>query len=195
MPDDPGAFPLRVAEEHVDAQAIRIARQLRHSRRRSVGLLPASDDVVVWPAALQLGMALQQVTADRVALVDTEQRWPEIEALFDGVMPANEHAFMSLQPLSAWLMLASPHRPAPEGAKVQLLQVMLQEIDAASPPFAHVVLDLTGFYERKGEFLAAMDSSDGILVVARAGSTVETSLLALDREVPPTLNLGVLLVQ
>jgi len=195
VPDDPGAFPLRVAEEQVDAQAIRIARQLRHSRRRSVGLLPASTEVVVWPAALQLGMALQQVTADRIALVDTEQRWPEIETEFDGVMPANEHAFMNLTPLSAWLMLASPHRPAPEGAKVQLLQVMLQEIDASSPPFAHVVLDLTGFYERKGEFLAAMDSSDGILVVARAGSTVETSLLALEREVPPTLNLGVLLVE
>jgi hypothetical protein len=48
---DTPSFPLEAAAEHLDAQAIRIARQLRHSRRRIVGLMPASGDVVLWPLA------------------------------------------------------------------------------------------------------------------------------------------------
>src|SRR4051794_6944834 len=52
-----------------------IARVLRRERLPVLGFCPASDDVAVLPAAVQVGVAIGEQVGAPVALIDINARW------------------------------------------------------------------------------------------------------------------------
>ncbi len=180
-----------VGEDHpeIRAECIRIARRLRHSGCKIIGLLPSSSDIGVPAIGVQLGLALAEVSGGTVAFVDANIRWPAISELAGGERAADETAFTTRW-LRGSLALLTPPRAGDAGAGVPHLAGVIRE---GAELFAQVLVDLTGF-KKLGEHLAAIDMVDGVLVVARAGRTRETELLALAHELPRARNLGVLLL-
>src|SRR4051812_47399831 len=65
-------------------ESIRVARRLKHAGRKIIGLLPSSNDIGVPGIAVQLGLALAEVTGGTVAFVDANLRWPAISELAVG---------------------------------------------------------------------------------------------------------------
>jgi hypothetical protein len=59
--------------------------------------------------------------------------------------------------------------------------------------FAHLIIDLTGYAEL-GDHLDAIETVDGIVLVARAGLTKESHLLRMSAQLPAERTLGVLIV-
>jgi hypothetical protein len=163
-------------------------------------VLPASSDVVAWPLVLELGLALAHISGLRVGALDVEHRWPELVPAIDASTPvpplpigADLDPFaMSL--LTPSLVLLTPKEAVPQGAKVQMLALMLASLSGEAS-FRHVLVDLTGFEERIGEFLGALDLVDGVITLGRAAITREQDLVRVQRELPDDKNLGVLLVQ
>jgi hypothetical protein len=180
--DGPGGARIR-------AECIRIARRLFHSQRKVIGLLPASDDIGVSSVAVQLGLALAEVSGATVAFVDANVRWPAISELAGGVEPDAGSGFATRW-LRGSLALLTPPRAGDAGAGVPHLARVLRE---GSELFAQVLVDLTGF-KRLGEHLAAIEMVDAVAVIARAAHTTERTLLRLAHELPPAKNLGVLLL-
>lgn len=182
------------ALERLDADAIRLARQLRHAGRRCVGLLPAGETTVVWPVALQLGLALERVTGEPVAVVDADLSWPELEAGAGAATPGEDGLSWSQRLVGALDLFAPMERPPP-GARSHQLVLLLGRIAAAPSGYTHVIVDLTCFRERPGEFLAMLEVVEGVVIVARAGATRAREVTALEGSMPRTLDLGVLLVR
>ena len=192
----------------VRAECIRVARRVQHAGRKIVGLLPSSAEIGVPAIAVQLGLALAEVTGGTVAFVDANLRWPAIsdlarEADSDGAGAPTEvgggegpvdGAPVSEAFATRWLRgslaLLTPPRAGEAGAGVPQLARIIRD---GSELFAHVLVDLTGF-KNLGEHLAAIEMMDGVLVVSRAGSTREDELLRLNHELPPRQLLGVLLL-
>src|SRR3954470_22375021 len=73
-------------EEHAEVrdECIRIARRLRVSGKKILGLLPAGNDVAVPPIGVQLGLAMAEVSGATVAFVDANLRWPAISEIAGG---------------------------------------------------------------------------------------------------------------
>jgi hypothetical protein len=197
-PDDDGArlesIGIRVVvdEQHpeIRAECIRIARRLRHSGCKIIGLLPASSDIGVPPIAVQLGLALAEVSGATIAFVDANLRWPAISEIADDEPPVDDAAAFATRWLRGSLALLTPPRAGDAGAGVPHLARVIRE---GSELFAQVLVDLTGF-KKLGEHLAAIEMVDGVLVIGRAGRTREDELLRLNHELPRARNLGVLLL-
>ncbi len=181
-------LPVVPADEAVAlrAECIRVARRLRHSGGRIIGLLPAAQDVAIPPLGVYLGLALGEVTGATVAFVDANVRWP---AVVMAGAPPERGAFNTVW-LRDSMALLSPPRPSAAGAGVPQLRALLGE---GAELFGHVLVDLTGF-GRLGEHLAAVDLCDGVVVVARSGEVRMDQLRAITDELPARSRLGVLLI-
>jgi hypothetical protein len=184
------AAGLRVVmdEEHAEVrdECIRIARRLRVSGHKILGLLPAASDVAVPPIGVQLGLALAEVSGATVAFVDANLRWPAISAI---VGETDDHEAFATKWLRGTLALLTPPRAGAAGAGLPQLARLIQH---STELFAHALVDLTGF-RKIGEHLAAIEMCDAVVVIARAGVTDELALLRIREELTKQL-MGVVLL-
>jgi hypothetical protein len=186
------ALGIRINDRDLDAlraDVIPVARRIVRAGKKIVGLLPASADIGVTAVGVQLGLALIEVAHTTIAYVDANVRWPAISQIAVGKRPDDDESMFATRWLRGSLALLTPPRVGEAGAGVpQLARVIQHSLEL----FAHIVVDLTGF-KKLGEHLAAIEMMDAVVVVARAGRTREDELLKLNHELPPHLNLGVLL--
>jgi hypothetical protein len=179
--DDPG----------VRAECARVARHLLTSGTRVVGLLPATRDTAVPPLAVQLGLALVELSGATVAVVDANVHWPALSRLVElAPLRADDEAFFATRWLRNSLALLTPPEAGEAGAGVPELARLVEH---GRDLFAFMIADLTGF-DLLGEHLGAMDLMQGVLLVAPAGQIKESVLLRMIQEVPTNRRLGVLLV-
>ena len=173
----------------VRADCVGVARRVKETGRRIIGLLPASADIGVTAVGVQLGLALVDIANTTAAYVDANVRWPAIARLAVGTSATDDESMFATRWLRGQLALLVPPHVGEAGVGVpQLARVIQHSIEL----FSHVIIDLTGF-KMLGEHLAAIEMMDGVILVARAGRTTENELLRLNHEMPRHLNLGVLL--
>lgn len=177
----------RLAAKEIDVDAARVARLLKHSARTRIGLLPVNRRANLPSFALELAAALGAITQRMILVVDPEQASGfiaprETEALYFACSPI---------PYAAVLC---PTTRAPMGARFEMVRVMLQLIDQDSDTFGHALVDLSGCVW-PGELLGAMRYVDGIVLVGSAGTTKESQILDLHRQIPSDLNLGLVLTE
>lgn len=167
----------------------RIAGLVARLGVRSVGLVPASDDVGVPVVAVRLAHALAEIGGGVAGVLDAQGTWlpPEPAAGDAGTSAAAPRV---VQTKVAPHVLLFTHRPVPGGEAQKELRAVLTG-DAGSCPW--LVCDLTGL-ERSGEHLEAMAMLDAVAVVARAGLTTSLQLATRMRDVPAAKNLGVVLI-
>ncbi|MCE9575111.1 MAG: hypothetical protein K8W52_18310 [Deltaproteobacteria bacterium] len=189
-PDDEllASIGLSVDDPAVRAEATRIARRLRASGARAIGFVPADDVVAVPPIAIQLGLALCDLTGATIAVVDANVRYPGLSGLADDDGETDESVFATRW-LRGSLALLTPPRVERAGEVVpRLARLLLESADL----FAHILVDLTGF-DLIGDHASAAACMDGVVVVGRAHVTREYHLQDLRRLLPENRFLGVLL--
>lgn len=164
----------------------RIAGILRRERLGAVGLCPASDEVAVLPAAVQIGAALAEGTGTPVALLDINVRW--------SAMPPAAEAQGAGPLRTRWIAgdrLALLSLPPEASIGVGLME-MARLLRSGRSMFEQVLVDMTGL-DRLGEHLAAAALCDALIFVARAGVTRERELLDLSKAFSAHRVLGVVL--
>jgi len=182
------AIGLTVDDPAVRTEATRIARRIHASGARAIGFVPADDAVAVPPIAIQLGLALCDLTGATIAVVDANVRSPGLSGLAD-IGDLEEGSVFATRWLRGSLALLTPPRVERAGEVVpRLARLLLEGADL----FAHVLVDLTGF-DLLGEHGSAAACMDGVIVVGRAHVTREAQLLDLRRLMPRSRFLGVLL--
>jgi hypothetical protein len=181
-------IPLAVGRDRpeVAAECARLARLLRQGARRTVGLVPASDNVAVPAVALELGRALAETSGSPVGVVDAHGSWPGARSLA-GAAPTGA-ALFAVSWLVETLALLTPRTFDTGG----MLPKLIAAIQDEASDFGHLVVDLTGF-DHLGEHLSAMAALDGIIVVARSGTTLWTQLERWMQQIPSGKDLGILL--
>lgn len=167
------------------AELLRVARRIRESQYRRIGLLPASKRVAVPAVAVQLSVVLAQVSLGSVAFVDANTRWPSL----GGAVATDRTRHIARIALHEQVVAFARAGPPTDRIDMAWLYDVLG-VDTRG--FAYVFVDLSGF-PRMGEHVDAFDVLDGVLVVARAGDTTEGQLLARHDDVPKSKRLGVLL--
>jgi hypothetical protein len=174
----------------VQAACVRIARQIHRDNLRVVGFVPSDDAVAVPPVLVHLGLALCNITAGTVAVVDANVRYPGLAQVSRGLTADSEGSVFTTRWLRGSLALLSPPRVERAGEVVpQLARVLLEGADL----FGHVLVDLTGF-ELLGEHASAAACMDSVAIVSRAHHTREQELLELAKLMPQNRFMGVLLV-
>lgn len=188
--DAPADAGLRALAPNAPARAecMRIARRLRAARNKVIGFIPARDDVAVPPIAVQLGLALIELTGTTVAFVDANVRHPALSEL--AASEAETSSVYSTRWLDEHLAVLTPRHAEEPGRAVPALARLL--IDGADL-FEYVLVDLTGL-ELFGEHASAAACCDGVILVGRARSTREGDVLRLMGEMPVSRFSGVLLV-
>jgi hypothetical protein len=186
---------IHVANDHADpgvrAECSRIARQILHARRRVIGLVPATADTAIPPVAVQLGLALVELSGTTVAVVDANVHWPALSRIVaEAPRREDDEAFFATRWLRGSLALLTPPQAGEAGAGLVELERAMQH---GRELFAIMLADLTGF-DLLGEHLAAMHLVEGVIVVAQAGRIKERDLVRWHEEVPPDRRLGVLLI-
>jgi hypothetical protein len=171
----------------VRTESARLAGVLQHRRCRVVGLMPAADNVAVPAVALQLGVALAEVTGSPVGIVDADGSWPGARAL--GVDRHQDDSLFAANWIVDNLALLTP-RSFDTSTMLPKLHTALH---AEAQVFNHLLVDMTGF-DHLGEHLAAMDLVDGVVLLARAVRTRLEDLARWTRDIPEERHLGVLLV-
>jgi len=167
------------------AELLRVARRIRESQQRRIGLLPASKRVAVPAVAIQLSVVLAQVCLGSIAFVDANTRWPSL-----GVAVATVQR-RDLARIALHENVVAFARAGPPTDRIDMAW-LYAVLDEDTRGFAHVFVDLSGF-PRMGEHVDAFDVLDGVLVVARSGDTTEGELVARHGDVPKSKRLGVLL--
>ncbi len=174
----------------VRAECTRIARRLNLGGTKIIGLVPADDRVAVPPIAIQVGLALCDLTGAPIAVVDANVRYPGLSTLATGATADDDRSVYSTRWLRGSLALLTPPRAERAGEIVpQLARLLLDGVEL----FSHVLCDLTGL-ELLGEHASAAACMDSVIMVARAHTTRDAQLLALRRLMPADRFLGVLLV-
>lgn len=187
------------AEPEVAAACLSIARRLQRSGRAAIGLWPCGGAVAIPPLALHLGDALVRLTRAHVAVIDANVRYPAFVAGAASAPPAAAAPGEATTEapraifIERWVgpslaLLIPPHAGEP-GAGVRQLQLLL---NAQWRSFSYLLVDLSGF-DRFGDHLNAAALLDGVVLVARAGRSSEAELIRMRDELPPHLNLGVVL--
>jgi hypothetical protein len=184
MVADADARPDGLEPVPVDVDCARLARMLKHSSRRRVGLVPASKGTPVLAFMLELSMALNALTQTLVLMLDPER------SLVPQGTP--EGAFVYARSMAPGVVALAPFAVAPPGAKVENIRILYQFAGKRDDSFGHVLVDLTGC-ARPGELAGAIDLVDGIIVIGRAGKTTSGELQKMVRRLPDELSLGVLL--
>ena len=189
----------------IDLACARLARELRDSARRVIGLLPAPSTAPVQNVARQLAIAVSRLTRTAVVILDPEASTVEARPRSGSAADAGDgsgasgfsaddpiaHALFGLHRVDPLILLCAPERAAPPGAKAELLKLMLRHVEA-NVAHGMVLVDMKGLV-RPGEMLGANALLEGIIVVGHAAKTDEPELLRTARRVPPELALGVLL--
>ena len=179
-------------------ECMRISRRLRITGKRLFGLGPADEKSAVPPVAVQLGIALMELSGSTVAYLDANTRWPALPAdLVDTQTSAavresesRERSPFSTRWLFESLALLVPRTPTRAGDAVpQLERLLFDGVEL----FEYVLVDLTGF-DRLGELDGAVKLMDFVILVARAAGTRERDLLDLKSDLDPDRILGALLV-
>jgi hypothetical protein len=179
------ATPADDPERH--AELYRVARRLRDSGRRTIGLVPVNaKKSAVAAAAIQLGLVLGDAAITIVAFVDASPGGPVLSSLAPTAIEAvGDFALVTLAPR---LVALTPQ--AEGGPRRASLERALAE---AARRYDYVLVDLTGF-EATGEHAWAFDLVDGVALVARGGVTREHEIVAKHAAIPPERDLGVLIV-
>ncbi|GAB4538229.1 MAG: hypothetical protein Tsb0020_52480 [Haliangiales bacterium] len=188
------AIGIRVITDEEDplvrAECIRIARRMHLSRNKVIGFIPATDDVAVPPLAIQLGIALTELTGATIAMVDANVRWPGLAGLTDDSDSGDQGSVYKTKWVRGSLALLTPPRSEQAGEAVpQLARLILSGVDL----FEHILVDLTGF-DLLGEHASAAACMDTTVLVGRAKKTREGQLLAMEKAMPKNRFMGVLLV-
>jgi len=179
---------LSVDDAQVRAEATRFARRLASTGARAIGFVPADDLVAVPPIAIQLGLALCDLTGATIAVVDANVRYPGLSGLAD-LSDLEDDTVFATRWLRGSLALLTPPRVERAGEVVpRLARLLIESADL----FAHVLVDLTGF-DLIGEHGSAAACMDAVIIVGRAHVTREGQLAALRRLIPESRFLGVLL--
>jgi hypothetical protein len=169
---------------------MRIARRLHASGEKIVGLIPAARDVAVPPLAIQIGVALTELSGSTIAFVDANVRYPSLSALARGTRTDSSETVFTTRWLRGSLALLTPPSTEHAGEVVpQLARLLLDGVDL----FEHVLVDLTGF-DLLGEHGSAAACMDAVILVGRAHRTREKDILRFRRDMPAQRFLGVLLV-
>lgn len=174
----------------VRAECMRIARRLLLEQTKVIGFIPAKDNVGVPSVAIQLGLALVELSGATAAYVDANVRYPAMAELSRGSDQGNEDSVFSTRWIKGSLALLTPHRAEKAGEAVPALANLL--LDGVQL-FEHVLVDLTGF-ELLGEHASAAACMDAVVLVGRAHETREADILQFMNEMPQSRFLGVLLV-
>ncbi len=174
----------------VRAECIRIARRLLAEQSKIIGFIPADDTVGIPAMAIQIGLALVELSGATAAYVDANVRYPALAALSSDSDEGSENSVFSTRWLMGSLALLTPRRAERAGEAVPALASLL--LDGVRL-FEHVLVDLTGF-ELLGEHASAAACMDGVVLVGRAHGTHEESILQFLNEMPESRFLGVLLV-
>ena len=158
---------------------------------RSFGLVPINDQAAVPPVAIQLGVALMDLSAATVAYVDANTRWPALPAdsrsRVDTVLDDSPFA---LRWLFRSLALVVPRNATAAGDAVPKLAWALTD---GGELFKHILVDLTGF-DHLGERDAALALVDGVILVAHPRRTREHEIVEARDRLDPERLLGTLLV-
>jgi hypothetical protein len=139
--------------------------------------MPVSAERGVLRLCMELGVAFADVTRAEVAVLSFRPR-PTANAV---------HALGRLArfALAPSLFLVAPRtRACLDPATC---------ISVTAERYPYLLVDLSGLRER-GDHLAAIDLLDGVALVAHSGLASERDLLQRSDELPPSQNLGVLLV-
>lgn len=181
-----------VGEEapEVRAECMRIARRLLLEQRKVIGFIPAKDTVGVPSVAIQIGLALVELSGATAAYVDANVRYPALAELSRGASDGKIGSMFSTRWIKGSLALLTPHRAEKAGEAVPALANLLLD---GVPLFEHVLVDLTGF-ELLGEHASAAACMDAVVLVGRAHETREADILQFMSEMPQSRFLGVLLV-
>jgi hypothetical protein len=172
------------SDPRVDVDCAKLARQLRHSARTTVGLLPTSERARVQPLATELAFALSLLTETTSIVLDPEQA--------SGTPPVHDGTLLYAHVPARSVVALVPFSRAPAGAKFEVVKLMLQLLERDRPSFGHVIVDLSGC-RFPGELLGAVSLLDGIIVVGPSGEATERELLDTAKLIPSALNLGVVL--
>jgi hypothetical protein len=180
-----------VEDDIVRAECARVARRLGVTGRRAIGLIPLDDDACVAPIAIQLGIALMDLSGATIAYVDANTRWPALpvdaQARIESELGDTPFA---IRWLFRSLALLVPRVAGGAGEAVPRLQSALSE---GVELFKFMLVDLTGF-DRLGERAAALGLLDGVIAIGHPGATREADVIALRDEVDPGQLIGALLV-
>jgi len=172
------------------AECIRIARRMHVAGHKVIGFIPTTASVAVPPVAIQLGIALTELTGSTIAVVDANVRWPGLAGLTaTGATGTTDSVFKTSWIRGSLALLSPPHSERAGEAVPQLARLLLDGCDL----FAHVLVDLTGF-DLLGEHASAAACMDTVVLLARASRTRENQLLTMRKAVPKNRFMGVLLV-
>lgn len=167
------------------AESARLARLLAERHVRTLGVIPADDDVALPAVALELGRAITERGA-LVAVVDALGRWPCSDALLQAEDRGAE-PFVKSWVLENMAVLTPRMRDAPSTVALAM-ETTLDKTNG----FNRLILDLTGF-DHLGEDLAACALLDAAILVARSGRTTARRIERWYLEHPEVRCLGVLL--
>jgi hypothetical protein len=160
-----------------------MASRARRARARTIGLVPASDDVAVPAVAVLLARALAEVASAPAAVVDAHSSWAES---FPGPGAAQEGSVATVAIARGLSVVAVRAEDAPNPLR------RLRTACEAGGAFEHLVVDLTGF-DHAGELLEACEALDASVLVARTGRTTRRAVARWLEELSGVPFLGVLL--
>jgi hypothetical protein len=161
-----------------------LARQLKTSGKRLIGLLPASPRTDVMGLAATVGGALTMIVHDVVILVDPDQRSAA------GALPTEGAVACSFA--SGRLVTVLPVERARDGTRLQAMKALLEFVGTSSDEVSQVLVDLSSF-ALPGELLGVIGMVEGIVIVGSAGRVTDAELLSASSRVPPEVNMGVVL--
>ncbi len=174
----------------VRAECMRIARRLLAEGTKVIGFIPATKHVGVPAVAIQLGLALVELSGATVAYVDANVRYPALAELAGEDDSDTPDSVFTTRWLKGSLALLTPRRAEHAGEAVPALASLL--LDGTSL-FEYVLVDLTGF-ELLGEHASAAACMEGVVLLGRAHKTRERDILRFTNEMPDSRFLGVLLI-
>lgn len=192
-----GSDASRAYEPHIDVDCARLARQLKHSARHTIGLLPTGREIgedgdsSLHFFAVELAFALGVLAHNATVVLDPEQ------AL--GAPPNGDRAMFHAHVPAPSVAVLAPATRAPAGARFEVIRLMAQWLApargsgaGAGAKFGHALVDLRGC-RLPGELLGATHLLDGIMLVGKSGRVDERDLARSSHMVPSHLDLGVVL--
>jgi hypothetical protein len=168
----------------VGAECGWLARQLKTSGRRLVGLLPATKQTDVIGLATSVGAALTLIVHGVVIIADPNQRSVTSE------LPKGTAIACAM--LGPRLVTLTPTERPSDGGRLQAVKELLEFVGPETEAVTAVLLDLSSF-ALPGELLGVIGLVDGIVIVGPAGRVTEAELLVASRRVPAEMNMGVVL--
>lgn len=171
--------------EDVRTECTRLAGSLLDRGYKLIGLVPVDASVAIPPLAIQLGRSLVGLCGAAIGIIDATATWPTFETTHTS---GHVQSLFSATWIDDSLAILSP-RTFDAGAMLRNIGMALE---AEAAIFAVLIVDMTGF-DQMGEHLAAIALMDGLIPVARAGSSRDDRIARWLRDIPADRNLGILL--